>query len=176
MRFDHCDLSGAWIVTTEPHGDERGHFGRTFCREEFAQRGIAFQIDQISRSFNTKAGTVRGMHFQRAPKGEDKLIHCLRGAVHDVIVDLRPESDTYCRTFSIELTADNDLSLFVPRGFAHGFQTLADNTELLYCIATPHSPEHASGVRWDDPAFDIKWPRKVTSISPKDQSFEDFCR
>jgi len=175
MRFEKCSFEGVWVIANAPHSDERGSFGRAYCRQQFADHGLTFVIDQISVSFNAKAGTVRGMHFQRSPHAEDKLVRCLQGAVHDVIVDLRKESPTFCQSFSVELSRDNNLSLFVPKGFAHGFQTLTDSAQLLYCIATPYSPDHASGVRWDDPAFDIKWPQQISSISQKDCDFEDFA-
>ena len=154
--------------------DERGAFARTFCRQELAAQGIDFDIVQCNVSLNARRGTVRGMHFQRPPKAEGKLVRCTRGAVHDVIVDLRRDSPAYCRWFSVELTADNRRILYVPQGLAHGFQSLTDDTELLYEMSAFYCAEYAAGVRWNDPAFGIRWPLEVTVLSPKDQFYPDF--
>lgn len=174
MKFLPLPLPGACVIEPEMLCDQRGAFARTYCRRELAAQGIDFEIVQSNVSLNTHRGTVRGMHFQRFPKAEGKLIRCTRGAVHDVIVDLRPDSPAYCRWTSVELTADNHRILYVPPGLGHGFQTLTDDAELFYEMSEFYSAEHASGVRWNDPAFGILWPLEVTILSPKDQAYPDF--
>ena len=174
MRFAPTPLIGACLIEPDILRDNRGAFARTFCKKELAAQGIDFEIVQGNLSFNTRRGTVRGMHFQRAPKAEAKLIRCTKGELCDVIVDLRRDSPTYCQSFSVELTAKNYRILYLPEGFAHGFQTLTDDTEVLYEMSEYYSPEHAAGVRWNDPAFDIRWPLEITVISDRDQAYRNF--
>lgn len=174
MIFQATELSGAYIVELERREDERGFFARTWCQAEFAAQGLASKLVQANLSFNHTAGTLRGMHYQRAPHAETKLVRCLRGAIYDVIIDLRPESPTYRQWFGVELTADNDRMLYVPEGFAHGFQTLEDRTEVAYQVSAFYTPGAEGGVRYDDPAFEIHWPRPVVVISDKDRAWPDF--
>ena len=174
MIFGATPLQGAYAIEPETMGDDRGFFARYYCGDEFLQKGVSFRIAQSSISFNKHKGTVRGMHFQKHPKAEAKLVRCTQGAVYDVIIDLRADSPTYCRWFAAELTAANLKLLYVPQGFAHGFLTLADNTELEYQISKSYSAQHAEGVRWDDPCFSISWPLEVTSMSARDKNFPDF--
>jgi len=175
MRLEETPLAGAYVVELELLGDERGWFARTYDAEPLRAAGIDPTNVQSSVSFNARAGTLRGMHYQEEPHAEDKLVRCTRGAIFDVIVDLRPGSDTCCRWFGIELTPDNGRELLVPKGFAHGFQTLADATEVHYQMSYPFVPGAGRGVRWDDPAFGIEWPaaeRRV--ISERDATYPDF--
>jgi len=174
MIFTETNLKGAYSIDIERKNDERGYFGRSFCQHEFERYGLKTAVAQCNVSFNQKKGTLRGMHFQIAPKAEAKLVRCTRGAIYDVIVDLRPESATFCTWTSVELTEDNSRMLYIPEGFAHGFQTLADNTEVFYQMFEFYSPEHARGVRWDDPAFGILWPMQSHLISDKDLAYADF--
>lgn len=174
MRFTETKVAGAYLIEPEPIADERGFFARTWCREEFADHGLNPDLAQANISFNHRKGTLRGLHYQAAPHEEIKVIRCTRGSVYDVIVDLRPDSATFTRHFAIALTADNYRMLYVPAGFAHGFQTLEDDTELFYQISAFHSPEHARGVRWDDPAFQISWPPAERIISEADRGYPDF--
>ncbi len=171
MIFTETALRGAYLVDLDRAGDERGFFARTFCVEEFAARGLTAPASQCSVSFNETGGTLRGLHFQAAPHDEDKLVRCTRGAIFDVIVDLRPESDTQGQWFSVELTAENHRALYVPKGFAHGFLSLEDRTEVLYMIGVPYAPGFARGLRWDDPALGIRWPRPPSVISARDAEF-----
>jgi dTDP-4-dehydrorhamnose 3,5-epimerase len=169
-------LPGAFVVEQERLADERGFFARTFCAEEFTAAGLDPAIAQCNTSFNANAGTLRGMHLQRAPHGEAKLVRCTRGAVHDVIVDLRPDSPAYLRWFAIRLDEENGLGLFAPAGVAHGFQTLADASEVAYQMSTPYVAGAADGVRWDDPAFAIAWPDPPPGgrvMSARDASWPD---
>ena len=171
MIFTETPLAGAFVVAQERREDERGYFARTFCVEEFATHGLPTQVLQCNVSFNRLQGTVRGMHFQRAPRGEAKLVRCPRGAIFDVMVDLRPSSPTYCQWYGAELTAENGVALFIPEGFAHGFQTLVDDSEVFYQMFACYSPEHADGVRWDDPAFGIRWPLPISTIAERDRTY-----
>jgi dTDP-4-dehydrorhamnose 3,5-epimerase len=175
MIFHETSLAGAFVVEIEPHADERGFFARTWCRRELAERGLDTDIAQTSLSFNKAKGTLRGMHYQRPPHEEVKLVRCTRGAVWDVIIDLRPASPTYRSWEGFELTAENRRQLYIPKGFAHGFQTLADATELHYQISAFHAPEAAAGLRHDDPAFGIRWPLPVAVISERDRAWPDFA-
>ncbi len=154
--------------------DSRGYFMRTFCAETFAARGLEASFVQHSTSFSARRGTVRGMHFQRAPHEEVKIVRCLRGAILDIIVDLRTASPTFCTWQGFELTADNEQQLYVPKGFAHGFQTLTDDALVSYLISTPYAPEAAAGVRHDDPAFGIAWPLPISEINDKDLHWPDY--
>ena len=158
MNFTELPLAGTYVIDIEPMQDERGYFARSFCREEFSRRGLRTDVAQCNVSFNRKSGTLRGMHYQVAPKAEAKLVRCTRGAIHDVVVDLREGSPTWRRWAAVELTESNSRLLYVPEGVAHGFQTLADDAEVFYQMFGSYSPEHARGVRWDDPALGIRWP------------------
>lgn len=174
MTFAETPLGGAFIVEPQPIHDERGFFARTWCRREFEAHGLATQWVQCNVSFNKRAGTLRGMHFQVAPSAEAKLIRCTSGAIHDVIIDLRPESPTFKQHFSAVLTSGSYFMLYVPEGLAHGFLTLEDGTEVFYQMSDFYDPACARGVRWDDPAFGIRWPREVGIISERDRSYPDF--
>jgi dTDP-4-dehydrorhamnose 3,5-epimerase len=175
VKLGRTPLPGAYVVELEQLADERGWFARTYDAEPLRQAGIDPTNVQSSVSFNRRAGTLRGMHYQEPPHAEDKLVRCTRGAIYDVIVDLRSGSDTYCRWYGLELTPDNGRELLVPKGCAHGFQTLVDDTEVHYQMSYPFVPGAGRGVRWDDPAFGIDWPpaeRRV--ISERDASYPDF--
>jgi dTDP-4-dehydrorhamnose 3,5-epimerase len=171
MIFAETNLKGAFVIDLQPMEDERGHFARSFCREEFARHGLKTDVAQCNVSLNRNKGTLRGMHFQLPPKAEAKLVRCTRGAIYDVIVDLRTESGTYCKWTAVELTEKNLKMIYIPEGFAHGFQTLADDTEVFYQMFEFYSAGHAGGVRWDDPAFGIRWPLDKPVISLKDRSY-----
>jgi dTDP-4-dehydrorhamnose 3,5-epimerase len=175
MRLHETELGGAYVIDLEPIEDERGFFARAWDAGELAERGLETGIAQCNVSFNHRRGTVRGMHRQRPPHEEAKLIRCTRGSLFDVIVDLRTESPTYLRWAGVELSAANRRSLYVPRGFAHGFQTLEDGTETFYIVSNPHAPDAEAGIRWNDPAFGIEWPLGEPSvISEKDRSWPDY--
>lgn len=174
MRFEPAALEGAWVVHLEPVSDERGWFARTFCLEEFAGHGIEMRVAQANASFNARPGTLRGMHYQAEPHAERKLIRCTRGAVYDVLVDLRPVSPTFCRWFATELAADNARMVFVPAGVAHGFQTLVRDSEVAYLMSDEYVAAAARGVRWNDPAFGIEWPDAERVISGRDRAHPDF--
>ena len=171
MIFEETPLHGAYVLRPERVEDERGFFARTFCREEFEAHGLPSSVAQCNLSFNHRKGTLRGMHFQKPPHEEDKLVRCIRGALFDAIVDLRRlGSETYLETFAVELSAENRVSLFVPKGFAHGFQTLEDDTEVFYQMSELYVPGFGGGYRWDDPAFGIPWPLEPTVISERDRA------
>jgi dTDP-4-dehydrorhamnose 3,5-epimerase len=172
--FNETRLPGAYLIEPAYIEDERGFFARTFCQRELEAQGLDSCIAQCNISFNGQAGTVRGMHFQAAPHEEIKVVRCTMGAIYDVIIDLRTESTTFKQWIGLELSAHNRLMLYIPKGFAHGFQTLVDNTEVSYQMGTFYEPEAARGVRWDDPAFKVKWPLPLTLISEKDQSYRAF--
>ena len=174
MVFTETPLKGAFVIDVERHEDERGFFARTFCRSEFAGRGLDIRVAQCSVSFNKRKGTLRGMHFQAAPHGEAKLIRCTAGSIFDAIIDLRSASATYKKYFGIELSVRNGKMLYVPEGFAHGFQTLEDNTEVAYQMSQPYAPEAARGYRWNDPTFGIQWPPAERIIIERDRSYPDF--
>ncbi len=174
MIFRETRLSGCFVIELEKRADERGWFARTWCRDEFSKNGIEVFWVQGNSSFNSQKGTLRGMHFQLAPCGEAKLIRCCRGRAYDVALDLRPESPTFKQWTSVELAPDNGKMIFIPEGFAHGFQTLEDGTELLYQMSENHHPQLASGVRWNDAAFGILWPLADPILSPKDQAYPDY--
>ncbi len=175
MTFKETGLAGAWVIEPRRFEDERGFFARTYDREGFAAHGLDPRIEQCSVSYNHRKGTVRGLHFQAAPRAEDKLVRCARGAVFDVIVDLRPGSATFGLHFAVVLSAEEGNQLYVPKGMAHGFQTLEDATEVSYQISELYSPEQARGYRWDDPAFGIAWPLPVSVISEKDRNLPLFA-
>lgn len=171
MIFHETRLAGAYVIEPEKRQDERGFFARIWCREEFAAQGLELDFVQQNLSGNLKRGTMRGMHYQAAPHGEVKLIRCCRGAILDVIVDLRPASATYRQWIGEELTEQNHRMLYVPKGFGHGFQTLEDDTEVTYLVSHPYVAAAGRGVRCDDPALGIKWPLPVTCISAQDKAW-----
>jgi dTDP-4-dehydrorhamnose 3,5-epimerase len=176
MKFVKTPLKGIYVVEIEPKIDERGFFARTWCREEALSHGLNPNVAQCSISMNRQRGTIRGMHFQDDPFPEAKLVRCSAGAIYDVVVDLRPASATHAKWFAVELTAENHKMLYISEGFAHGFQTLTDNTEIVYQISEVYRPELSRGVRWNDPRFGIEWPIKDVIISPRDLSFPDYVR
>jgi dTDP-4-dehydrorhamnose 3,5-epimerase len=169
MTFTETRLTGAWIIDADTRGDDRGVFAEIWVAKEFERRQLDTRLAQCNLAWNRERGTLRGMHFQVAPHQQVKIVRCTRGALLDVIVDLRPDSPTYRRWDSVELTADNRRMMYVPGGFAHGYLTLADGTEAYYHASMPYAPAHESGVRWDDPAFGIEWPFEPIVISEKDQ-------
>lgn len=171
MKFTPARLADAMVIDLEKRGDARGFFARTFCAAEFAAAGLETRFPQANHSRNAVAGTLRGMHFQRAPHGEVKVVRCVKGAIHAVIIDLRPGSPSYGRWEGFDLTEENGRMLYVPAGFAHGFQTLEDDTHVTYQLSHPYTPEAEGGVRWDDPAFAIRWPLPVAVISDKDAAW-----
>src|SRR5688500_9611911 len=171
MRFTQTPLAGAFVLELEERGDERGMFARTFCQKEFTDHGLKPTVAQCNLSFNHKAGTLRGMHFQAPPAAETKLVRCTRGAVYDVIVDLRPDSPTYLRHVGVELSEHNRNALYVPELFAHGYQTLTDGAEVAYQVGEMYTPGSERGMRYDDPALGIRWPLPVAMISAKDASW-----
>jgi dTDP-4-dehydrorhamnose 3,5-epimerase len=176
MKFIETGLPGAVVVEIEKMSDSRGFFARTWCRKEFEAHGLDTSAAQTNTSFNHLMGTLRGMHYQAEPFGETKLVRCTQGAIYDVIIDLRPDSPTYRKWFGVELTADNYRMLFVPKMFAHGFQTLADKSVVTYQVGQFYTPGAEQGIRYDDAAFSIRWPLKVSVISEKDKNWPDFSR
>lgn len=174
MLFRDTPLPGVFLIESERREDDRGYFARTWCKKEFGDRDLCSEWVQISTSFNRLRGTLRGMHFQAAPNEEVKLIRCTRGAIYDVALDLRRDSPAYLKWFTAELTADNGRMLYLPKGIAHGFQTLADASEVLYNISEYYHPESSRGVRWNDPAFALVWPVAEPILSPRDQEWPDF--
>ncbi len=171
MKFEETKLKGLYIIETEPKTDNRGYLMRTFCEEEFRSKNIKFKLVQVNKTLTKKKGTIRGMHFQKEPKAEKKIVQCLQGIIYDVIVDLRKKSPTYCQWIAIKLTADSRKMIMIPEGFAHGFQALTDNCELQYFMSEYYSPDFSSGVLWNDLLFDIKWPLKNPFLSEKDKSW-----
>ena len=176
VKFETLSIEGAYLVELDRHEDDRGFFARSFCEEEFLANGLVNRFAQSSISFNARRGTVRGMHFAVAPFAETKLVRCTAGAIHDAIIDLRPDSPSYLESFSVELSARNRRALYIPACIAHGFQALKDESEMLYMIDRPFAPEAARGVRWNDPAIRIEWPEPITVISQKDLQFPDWVR
>jgi dTDP-4-dehydrorhamnose 3,5-epimerase len=174
MKFNPTPLKGAYTVEIEKRGDDRGFFARVFCENEFAQAGLIPKFVQVNNSLSAKKGTLRGMHYQLVPKAEVKLVRCIRGALWDAIVDLRPDSPSFGKWFGAELNAENRLMMYVPRGFAHAILTLTDDTEALYMVSDFYGPEQERGVRWNDPKFKIAWPIEPSEISPKDAKWPDF--
>lgn len=174
MNFIPTSLDGACLVGPELISDERGFFARTYCQNTFMEHGLNLNLVQCNISYNKVRGTLRGMHYQKPPHPEAKLVRCTRGAIYDVIIDLRPQSSTFTKWFGTELTAENRIALYVPEGFAHGFLTLVDDTEVLYQMSEFYHSECASGVRWDDPAFAIEWGGEVAVISDRDALYPDF--
>jgi dTDP-4-dehydrorhamnose 3,5-epimerase len=174
MEFSETSLKGAYLVRLKLIQDERGYFARGWCREEFLQHGLNPQMVQLNVGFSLRRGTVRGMHYQLAPHGEAKYVRCTRGAIYDVIIDLREGSPTLRQWFGIELTPDSGLMLYAPEGFAHGYQSLQNDTEMYYMTSSPYAPAAARGVRYDDPAFGVRWPLPVSVISKADRDWPDF--
>lgn len=171
MKFVQTPLEQVVLIQPTPHRDDRGEFARMFCEKEFAQAGLHTRFVQSSYSTNVKKGIIRGMHFQKAPFAEDKLVRCVRGAIYDVVVDLRPHSKTYTKWYAVELSEQNHFSLWIPQGCAHGYQTLTDQTELHYFMNEFYSPDHASGVPFDDPVLQIPWPLANPIVAEKDRTF-----
>ncbi|NTW03327.1 MAG: dTDP-4-dehydrorhamnose 3,5-epimerase [Oscillochloris sp.] len=174
MFFTSTELEGAYIIDLQRFEDNRGFFACTWEASAFERHGLVSQLVQTNLSYNRTRGTLRGMHFQHTPYAETKLIRCVRGAIVDIIIDLRPGSPSYKRWISAELTAENRRAIYVPEGFAHGFQTLVDDVEVIYQVSQIYTPSAASGVRYDDPAFGITWPLPVSEISPKDLTWAVF--
>lgn len=174
MKFIETDLKGAFIIELEKLEDNRGFFARSWCKREFDEHGLNSNATQANVSYNKKKGTLRGMHLQSKPYAETKLVRCTRGAIYDVIIDLRPDSATYKKWLGVELSADNGKMLYVPENFAHGFQTLKDDTEVTYQVTQYYTPGYEKGIRWNDPAFRINWPVTVAVISEKDENWQDY--
>ena len=171
MIFNETTLKDAWLIDLQPRGDDRGIFARTFCRDEFAAHGMETVYVQQNMSVSAFKGTLRGMHFQRQPHAEVKVIRCVRGTILDVIVDMRPDSPSYLKHEGFELSAENRRELYVPRGFAHGFMTLTDDVEVTYLVSAVYTPQAEGGLRYNDPKLGIAWPLEVTTISDKDQNW-----
>lgn len=174
MIFTETELKGAYIIEIEKLKDHRGFFARSWCQNEFKNHGLTTRLVQANVSYNKKTGTLRGMHYQMSPYEETKLVRCTRGAIYDLIIDLRPASPTYTQWIGVELTAENYKMLYVPENFAHGFQTLEDDTEVTYQVSQFYTPGAESGIRWDDPTFSIDWPIEVRVISDKDKSWPNY--
>jgi dTDP-4-dehydrorhamnose 3,5-epimerase len=174
MLFTETPLGGAYLIDLKKIGDERGFFARAFCENEFGQNGLVSHFCQVNNSLSSERGTLRGMHYQIAPKAETKLVRCIRGALYDQILDLRKDSLTFGQSFGAELTAENRCMMYVPKGFAHGFLTLADNTEALYFVDEFYAPTHERCIRYNDPRFNLSWPAAPEVISDKDRNQADF--
>lgn len=175
MIFTETKIPGAYVVDLEHRRDDRGWFARAWCAREFAEHGLATTLAQANVSYNVRAGALRGMHFQRPPDAEAKLVRCTQGAIWDVCLDLRPEAPTYQQWVGVELTPENGRALYVPEGCAHGYQTLVDGTETIYLVSAFYAPESEGGARWDDPAFGIEWPDTSTrTLSEKDAAWPDW--
>jgi dTDP-4-dehydrorhamnose 3,5-epimerase len=176
MKFKETHLKGAFVIEMEPRADERGFFARAFCKRELAQAGLNGEIVQINNSLSRHQGTLRGIHYQLAPKAEEKIVRCIRGALYDAIVDMRPDSPTFLRHFGVELTAENRQALYVPKGFGHAFLSLQDDTEALYMVTEFYAPDRERGLRYNDPQLAIPWPITPAIVSDKDRSWPDFSR
>lgn len=174
MIFTGLPLAGAYLIDLEPRRDERGFFARGFCAREFEEHGLKTGLVQANVSQNFRKGTVRGMHYQRPPHAEVKLVRCVNGAIFDAIIDLRPGSATYLQWTAVELTRENRRMLYVPEGFAHGYQSLTDDSEVLYLVTESYAPDFEAAVRWNDPLFGISWPLANVTLSPKDATHPDF--
>ncbi|NND71965.1 MAG: dTDP-4-dehydrorhamnose 3,5-epimerase [Rhodothermales bacterium] len=174
MTFEPLAIDGAYRILSNRFEDERGHFARVWCHEEFGKAGIAADMVQSSLSFNRRRGTLRGMHYQNSPHRENKLVRCIRGQIYDVVLDLRRDSPTYLQYDGVHLTAESPEAVFVPAGCAHGFITETDDSEILYMMDEFYHRESAAGVRWDDPAFGISWPRKIEVINERDATYPDY--
>ena len=175
MIYNYTQISGVILIESERQSDPRGYFARTYCAEEFRDLGLCAQFAQCSTSFNATRGTLRGLHYQAAPAAEAKLVRCVQGALFDVAVDIRPESPTFGQWFGAPLTAANGHMLYIPEGCAHGFQTLVDDTEILYQISVPYEADLSRGIRWDDPEIAIDWPQKEAILSERDQTLPRFA-
>jgi dTDP-4-dehydrorhamnose 3,5-epimerase len=174
MIFTASSLAGAYLIDLEKKGDDRGFFARAFCESEFGTHDLVSHFCQVNNSLSVQKGTLRGMHYQLAPRAETKVVRCIRGAVYDMILDLRRGSSTFAHSFGAELTAENRRMMYVPKGFAHGFLTLADDTEVIYFVDEFYSPEHERGIRYNDPRFNLQWPEAPVVISDKDKGQPDF--
>jgi dTDP-4-dehydrorhamnose 3,5-epimerase len=174
MRFREAKIPGVYEIELEPHPDERGFFARTWCQSEFESRGLKSSLVQCSISFNGRKGTLRGLHYQKDPHAETKLVRCTRGAIYDVVVDLRPSSPSFKDWYAVTLTAANRKALYIPQGCAHGFLTGEDDTEVFYQMSEIYHAESARGVRWNDHAFGVNWPGNVEIISERDRTYPDF--
>lgn len=174
MKFTETKLKGAYLIELDYINDDRGFFARSWCQQEFQELGLDATLVQCNISFNHKRGTVRGMHYQAEPHPEAKLVRCIRGAIYDVIIDIRPESASYKQWTGVELSAENHRMLYIPHGMAHGFQTLVDDTEVFYQMSEFYDSASARGIRWDDPSFTIEWKLPIASISERDQNYFDY--
>lgn len=174
MKFHSTPLHGAYLIELERRGDDRGFFARFFCEREFSEKGLVSRFVQVNNSLTGKAGTLRGLHYQLAPAAEVKVVRCIRGALYDAIVDLRPDSPTYGKAFGAELNSENCIMMYVPRGFAHAILTLQDDTEALYLVSEFYSPENERGLRWNDSHFKIDWPIEPREVSEKDGKWPNF--
>ena len=174
MKFIPTPLAGAYLIEIEPREDDRGFFARAYCGQEFQRAGLEARFCQLNNSFSAKRGTLRGMHYQLAPASEVKVVRCVAGALYDVIADLRPDSPTFGKWFGATLSATNRVSMYIPRGFAHGFLTLTNNVETFYLVSTFYAPQAERGLRYDDPWLAISWPSEPTEISPKDEAWPFF--
>lgn len=174
MKFESTRLAGAYVIEVERIEDDRGFFARAWCQREVAEQGLNPRVAQCNVSFNRERGTLRGMHYQVEPYREVKVVRCIRGAIWDAIVDLRPDSPTFKRWIGVELTAENRRALYVPEGFAHGYQTLAADSEVFYQVSEFYQPGSEAGLRWNDPAIGIEWPLEPTAMSAKDRAHPDF--
>jgi dTDP-4-dehydrorhamnose 3,5-epimerase len=174
MIFNETPLKGAFVIDLEKRGDERGFFARAFCEKEFGAQKLCTKFVQVNNSLSAQRGTLRGMHYQLGAKAETKLVRCIKGALLDVILDLRKDSPTFGQSYSAELTAENRRMMYVPKGFGHGFITLADNTEAFYFVDEFYAPEAERGVRWNDPKFALNWPMEPVVLSDKDRAHRDF--
>lgn len=172
--FTQTALPGVVVVEPEPHVDKRGMFARTYCADEFRANGLDARVSQCNTAQNRRAGTLRGLHYQRQPYGEVKLVRCTMGAIFDVVVDLRSASPTYCQWIGVELTAENRRALYIPEDCAHGFMTLVDGSEVFYQMSQPYAAEAGAGVRWDNPAFGVRWPMRPVVIADRDASYPDY--
>lgn len=175
MQFTETRIPGAYIIDTDCFADERGFFALTWARDEFVAQGLNPYLAQCNLSYNHRTGTVRGMHWQAPPHAETKLVRCVRGGIYDVIVDIRNDSPAYLRWVGVELTAENRRALYIPEGCAHGFQTMEDATEVFYMITEQYTPDAARGMRWNDPAIGVTWPREVAVISERDAQYPDLA-
>jgi dTDP-4-dehydrorhamnose 3,5-epimerase len=174
MIFTETPLKGAYLIDLEKKGDDRGFFARAFCEKEFGKYDLSSHFVQVNNSLSAQKGTLRGMHYQLAPKGETKLVRCIKGGLHDVILDLRRDSKTFGKSFGADLTAENRRMMYVPKGFAHGFITIQPDTEAFYFVDEFYAPQHERGVRWNDATFQIAWPAEPTVLSDKDKNQRDF--
>ena len=171
MKFTKTKIEGVYVIDLEPRGDARGYFTRVFCKDELRKVGIKYEIAQVNRSFTVEKGTIRGLHYQRSPEHEDKIIQCVKGSIFDVALDLRKKSKTYGKWFGLELSEKNKRMLLIPKGCAHAFQTLVKNVAVEYFVSEYYSPNYESGIRWDDPAFKVAWPIKKPKLSDKDANW-----